>query len=70
MQSNFILGSVMEFMRIWQSRQEASFNLRCEDGELKVNFDVSLKIPKKQLSPSKIKRNNESEGPCSPPAPD
>ena len=55
-QANFIIGSVMEFLKIWESNQEATFRVDCKNGEASINFNAKFQ-KQKSLSPSKRRRN-------------
>ena len=57
-QAKFIIGSVMEFLKIWESNQKATLNVTCDNGEANISFNASFKNKKvKNISPSKQKRN-------------
>ena len=41
----FVLASVMEFLHVWRSGDEASLSLQCKEGKTVLNFQVSLGSP-------------------------
>ena len=67
----FIVASVMEFVKIWSSRQGASLNFDCQDGAVTIQFKAKFCLgevkqqpapgqdnqTRKKPSPSKIRRN-------------
>ena len=63
-QAKFIIGSVMEFLKIWESNQKATLSVNCDNGEANISFNASFKTSfKNQVvknpSPSKQRRNNQ-----------
>ena len=65
----FIVASVMEFMKIWTSRQGGSLHFDCQDGAVTIQFKTNMKLEgsptksnqtpqsRKKPSPSKVRRN-------------
>ena len=53
-----VIGSLMEFLKIWQSNQTATLSVNCDKGEANISFNASFKNQKvKNVSPSKQRRN-------------